>query len=103
LTPVVFWTGPPLVGELDDQPVVLGYPTPAELTFRVGSESDTVAAILGSTRAAVLRLLADQHTTSDIARTLGIIDGTATKISLRAYRPAHPTRRAARDWSRVAW
>jgi hypothetical protein len=103
LTPVVFWTGPPLVGELDDQPVVLGYPTPAELTFRVGSESDTVAAILGSTRAAVLRLLADEHTTSDIARTLGIIDGTATKISLRAYRPAHPTRRAARDWSRVAW
>jgi hypothetical protein len=32
-----------------------------------------------------------------------IIDETATKISLRAYRPAHPTRRAARDWSRVAW
>jgi hypothetical protein len=54
-TPVVFWTGPPLVGELDDQPVVLAYPAPAGLTFRVGSESDTLAAVLGSTRAAVLR------------------------------------------------
>ena len=83
LTPVVFWTGPPLVGELGDQPVVLAYPAPTELTFRVGSESDTLAAILGSTRAAVLRLLAEQHTTGDIARTLG---------SVRRRRPNTPRR-----------
>jgi hypothetical protein len=55
LTPVVFWTGPWLVGELGDQPVVLAYPAPAGLTFRVGNESNTLAAVLGSTRAAVLR------------------------------------------------
>jgi DNA-binding transcriptional ArsR family regulator len=79
LTPVVFWTGPPLVGELGDQPVVLAYPAPAELTFRVGSESDTLAAILGSTRAAVLRLLADEHTTGDVARTLGISAASASE------------------------
>jgi DNA-binding transcriptional ArsR family regulator len=88
LTPVVFWTGPPLVGELGDQPVVIAYPAPAELTFRVGSESDTLAAILGSTRAAVLRLLADEHTTGDIARTLGISPASASEhtSALRAAR-----------------
>ena len=88
LTPVVFWTGPPLVGELGDQPVVLAYPAPAELTFRVGSESDTLAAILGSTRAAALPLLADEHTTGDIARTLGISPASASEhaSALRAAR-----------------
>jgi DNA-binding transcriptional ArsR family regulator len=88
LTPVVFWTGPPLVGELGDQPVVLAYPAPAELTFRVGSESDTLAAIFGSTRAAVLRLLTDEHTTGDIARTLGISPTSASEhtSALRAAR-----------------
>nr|WP_204079058.1 helix-turn-helix domain-containing protein [Mycobacterium riyadhense] len=88
LTPVVFWTGPPLVGDLGDHPVVLAYPAPAELTFRVGSESDTLAAILGSTRAAVLRLLADEHTTGDVARTLGISPASASEhtAALRAAR-----------------
>ena len=88
LTPVVFWTGPPLVGELGDQPVVLAYPAPAELTFRVGSESEPLAAILGSTRAAVLRLLADEHTTGDVARTLGISPASASEhtSALRAAR-----------------
>jgi DNA-binding transcriptional ArsR family regulator len=88
LTPVVFWTGPPLVGELGDQPVVLAYPAPAELSFRAGSESDTLAAILGSTRAAVLRLLADEHTTGDVARTLGIGPASASEhtSALRAAR-----------------
>lgn len=88
LTSVVFWTGPPLVGDLGDQPVVLAYPAPAELTFRVGSESDTLAAILGSTRAAVLRFLADEHTTGDVARTLGISPASASEhtAALRAAR-----------------
>jgi DNA-binding transcriptional ArsR family regulator len=88
LTPVVFWTGPPLVGELGDLPVVLGYPAPAELTFRVGSESEPLAAVLGSTRAAVLRALSDEHTTGDIARTLGISPASASEhtSALRAAR-----------------
>ena len=72
LTPVVFWTGPPLVGELGDQPVVLAYPAPAELTFRVGSESDTLAAILGSTRAAVLRLSSDIATNPRYQSSVGV-------------------------------
>src|SRR5262245_18590664 len=65
ITPTVFWTGPPLVGELPDQPVLLAYPAPAMLSIRVGAESDSLAAILGTTRAAVLRLLSTEHTTGD--------------------------------------
>jgi hypothetical protein len=56
ITPTSFWTGPPLVGELPEQPVLLAYPAPAVLGIRVGAESDSLAAIPGATRAAVLRL-----------------------------------------------
>lgn len=79
LTPSVFWAGPPLVGELDDQPVVLAYPAPIDLTLNIDSESDPLAAILGSTRAAVLRALTQQHTTGDIARELGISPASASE------------------------
>jgi DNA-binding transcriptional ArsR family regulator len=88
ITPTAFWTGPPLVGELPDQPVLLAYPAPAELSIRVGAGSDSLAAILGGTRAAVLRLLATEHTTGDIARQLGISAASASEHSaaLRAAR-----------------
>ena len=81
ITPTVFWTGPPLVGELPEQPVLLAYPAPAELAIRVGAESDTLAAILGTTRAAVLRLLAAEHTTGGIARERGISAASASEHS----------------------
>jgi DNA-binding transcriptional ArsR family regulator len=88
ITPTAFWTGPPLVGELRDQPVLLAYPAPAVLSIRVGAESDSLAAILGATRAAVLRLLSTEHTTGDIARQLGISAASASEHSaaLRAAR-----------------
>jgi DNA-binding transcriptional ArsR family regulator len=88
ITPTAFWTGPPLVGELPDQPVLLAYPAPAELSIRVGAESDSLAAILGATRAAVLRVLSTEHTTGDIARQLGISTPSASEHSaaLRAAR-----------------
>ncbi|OAT68243.1 hypothetical protein AWB85_09310 [Mycobacteroides immunogenum] len=79
LTPAVFWAGAPLVGELDDQPVVLAYPASADLSIRVGDETDPLAAILGSTRATVLRMLTDEHTTSDIARLLGMSPASASE------------------------
>ncbi|TCC44911.1 transcriptional regulator [Kribbella capetownensis] len=87
ITPTAFWTGPPLVGELPDQPVLLAYPAPAELSIRVGAESDSLAAILGVTRAAVLRLLSTEHTTGDIARELGISAASASEHS-RSLRQA---------------
>jgi len=88
ITPIAFWTGPPLVGELPDQPVLLAYPAPAVLSIHVGAESDSLAAILGATRAAVLRLLSTEHTTGDIARRLGISAASASEHSaaLRAAR-----------------
>jgi DNA-binding transcriptional ArsR family regulator len=88
ITPTAFWTGPPLVGELPEQPVLLAYPTPAIRSIRVGSESDSLAAILGATRAAVLRLLSTEHTTGDVARQLGISAASASAHSaaLRAAR-----------------
>ncbi len=88
VTPTAFWTGPPLLGELPDQPVLLAYPAPTTLTLRVGTESDSLVAILGTTRAAVLRLLAVEHTTGDIARQLGISAASASEhaAALRAAR-----------------
>lgn len=88
ITPTAFWTGPPLVGELPDQPVLLAYPAPAGLGLRAGTESDPLAAILGATRAAVLRLLSTEHTTGDVARQLGISAASVSEHSsaLRAAR-----------------
>jgi DNA-binding transcriptional ArsR family regulator len=88
ITPTAFWTGPPLVGELPDQPVLLSYPAPPALSIRAGTEPDSLAAILGATRAAVLRLLSTEHTTGDVARQLGISAASASEHSaaLRAAR-----------------
>ena len=88
ITPTAFWTGPPLVGELPEQPVLLAYPAPATLSVRIGAESDSLAAILGTTRAAVLRLLSTEHTTGDIAQQLAISAASASEHSaaLRAAR-----------------
>lgn len=94
LTPSVFWAGPPLVGELGDHPVVLAYPAPIDLTLCVGTESDPLATILGSTRAAVLRVLSEEHTTGDIARDLGISPASASEhtSALRQARLVHSRR-----------
>lgn len=94
LTPAVFWAESPLVGELGDQPVILAYPTATDLTIRIGTESDSLAAILGPTRAAVLRMLTGEHTTGDIARNLGISAASASEhaSALRYARLAHSRR-----------
>lgn len=88
LTPAAFWAGPALIGGFPDRPVLLAYPTPAALSIRVGDESDPLAAVLGETKAAVLRLLATEHTTTDIARGLGISAATASQhaTALRSAR-----------------
>ncbi len=88
VTPAAFWTGPPLLGDVPEQPVLLAYPAPTTLNLRVGTKSDSLAAILGTTRAAVLRLLAVEHTTGDVARQLGISAASASEhaAALRAAR-----------------
>jgi len=88
LTPAAFWSGPPLIGEVTEQPVVLAYPATANLSIRIGAESDTLAAVLGATRAAVLRLLISEYTTGEVAYHLGISPATASEhtAALRAAR-----------------
>ena len=60
----VAWTQPTLVYPLGR----LGWTAPAGTK----SHRDPLAAVLGTTRARVLRALADEHTTSGLARALGI-------------------------------
>jgi DNA-binding transcriptional ArsR family regulator len=43
-----------------------------------GNDRDPLAAVLGTTRARVLRALADEHTTSGLARALGISPASAS-------------------------
>ncbi|MEU4358893.1 ArsR/SmtB family transcription factor [Streptomyces virginiae] len=73
LMPSPFWTGRPLVAEHPEGPYVLLHPalTPLPLTSPapVGSPLD---ALLGRTRAAVLQLLVERRTTSELARDLDI-------------------------------
>ncbi|MGV9799692.1 ArsR/SmtB family transcription factor [Mycobacterium sp. NPDC003449] len=94
LTPAVFWAESPLVGELGDHPVVLAYPTPTDLSIKIGTETDSLAAILGTTRAAVLRMLTDEHTTGDLARNLGVSPASASAqaTALRQARLVHSRR-----------
>ncbi|MFB1048062.1 ArsR/SmtB family transcription factor [Streptomyces chrestomyceticus] len=81
LLPTFHWTGHPLVGDHPDQPVTVTYPagpgrplTPASTT----DPTDALAAVLGRTRAAILALLAEPHSTSALARRLGFSNATAS-------------------------
>lgn len=73
LQPSLFWTGPPLVACHDDGPAILIHPalTPLPL-LDSPTDRDHLAVLLGSTRAAVLRLLTGQHSTTGIARALQV-------------------------------
>ncbi|SCK21011.1 Helix-turn-helix domain-containing protein [Streptomyces sp. WMMB 714] len=79
LQPSLFWTGRPLVACHEGQPTVLVYPalTPVPL-LDAPTGRDHLAALLGSTRAAVLRLLTRQFTTTEAARELGISTASAS-------------------------
>lgn len=79
LAPTFHWTGHPLVCDLPalpDLPVVVTYPAgpgtplPADGVGRAGRPGDPragLAGVLGRTRFELLLLLADEHTTSDLA------------------------------------
>jgi DNA-binding transcriptional ArsR family regulator len=92
LAPSAVWAGPPLLaGGSPDEPTLLVYPshTPTAL-WADPADDDPLAGSLGSTRAAVLRLLAQPTATTDIARQLGISPASASEhaATLRAARLA---------------
>ncbi|MFD2079752.1 Helix-turn-helix domain-containing protein [Actinopolymorpha cephalotaxi] len=90
LMPTFHWTGHPLVCDLPalpDLPVVLTYaagqgtPLPTDGVGRTGPAGDAragLAEVLGRTRFGLLLLLADGHTTSDLARLLGVGNATVS-------------------------
>ncbi|MFJ6797617.1 ArsR/SmtB family transcription factor [Streptomyces sp. NPDC091268] len=76
LTPSPFWTGRPLLAEGPegpDGPAVLMYPalTPLPMVEQARARG-ALDALLGRTRAAVLQLLVEQRTTTELARDLDI-------------------------------
>ncbi|OIV37510.1 hypothetical protein BIV57_10655 [Mangrovactinospora gilvigrisea] len=81
LLPVGHWTGPVLVGANPDAPTILAYPArvAAPALPAPGGDGDPLAAVLGRTRAAALRLLASEHGTGELARRLGVSAASASE------------------------
>ncbi|GHE61477.1 putative regulatory protein [Streptomyces vinaceus] len=73
LMPSAFWTGRPLLADRPDGSHVLHYPAMSPLPLVAeGPAAGALDALLGRTRAAVLQLLVEQRTTSELARDLDI-------------------------------
>ncbi|MGW2629906.1 winged helix-turn-helix domain-containing protein [Streptomyces chattanoogensis] len=81
LVPTFHWTGRPLLSDLPGRPLYLTYPAgtglPLTPTGARGAD-DALSAVLGRTRVEILQRLADAHTTSDLARRLGVSNATAS-------------------------
>ncbi|GAB7035299.1 winged helix-turn-helix domain-containing protein [Streptomyces sp. NPDC021749] len=81
LLPTFHWTGPPLLADLPGRPLYVTYPAgPGVPLVPPGGYdgAEALAGVLGRTRAAILRVLAREHTTGDLARRLGISNATAS-------------------------
>jgi DNA-binding transcriptional ArsR family regulator len=79
LLPTFHWTGMPLAADLPGQPALLAYPAGPGLPVPLpGGHQDPLPAVLGQTRSHVLRLLADEHTTTGIAQLAGISPASAS-------------------------
>jgi DNA-binding transcriptional ArsR family regulator len=72
LLPSAFWTGRPMIGSHSDGSMLLLYPALTPLPLVDPSPGDALAALLGRTRAAILELLVEHRTTSELALRLGI-------------------------------
>ncbi|MEV0373430.1 winged helix-turn-helix domain-containing protein [Streptomyces sp. NPDC050636] len=81
LLPTFHWTGHPLIANLPDHPLGVTYPAGPGLPLSpagAGGTDDALAGVLGRTRVDILLLLAEEHTTSDLARRLRISNATAS-------------------------
>ncbi|MEU8784397.1 winged helix-turn-helix domain-containing protein [Streptomyces sp. NPDC048637] len=81
LLPTFHWTGHPLISDLPDRPVAVTYPAgpglPLSPAEAAGSD-EALAGVLGRTRFGILLLLAEEHTTSALARRLKVSNATAS-------------------------
>ncbi|NUR59997.1 MAG: helix-turn-helix transcriptional regulator [Catenulispora sp.] len=82
LLPTFHWTYEPLIGTWPDRPVLLVYPAgPGTPVPHTHTEGDPLADILGTSRARILRLLSNPHTTTELATNTGLSLGTASAHS----------------------
>jgi DNA-binding transcriptional ArsR family regulator len=81
LLPTFHWTGHPLISSRPGHPVVVTYPAGTGLPLsasETGDVEDALIGVLGRTRADILLLLADEHSTTDLARRLRVSNATAS-------------------------
>ncbi|MER6075738.1 ArsR family transcriptional regulator [Streptomyces sp. NPDC001817] len=79
LLPTFHWTGATLVGDHEDQPLLVVYPAgPGTPVLPAAVGEDALAPVLGSTRARTLRLLSDPLSTSELAANLAVSPGAAS-------------------------
>jgi DNA-binding transcriptional ArsR family regulator len=81
LVPSSFWTGQPLTCDHPDGSTALVYPssTPLPVISRAPDGNGPLAALLGSTRAAILTTVRDGRATTALARELGISAASASE------------------------
>ena len=72
LLPSALWTGRAMVTRHPDGSAVVVYPATTPLPLIDENAGDPLAELLGRTRAAVLGLALTQHTTTELARELGV-------------------------------
>ena len=72
LLPSVLWTGRPMIGANPDGSTVIVYPALTPLPLIAQAAGDPVGALVGHTRAAVLRLTGRERTTTELAAELGV-------------------------------
>ncbi|WP_435174851.1 ArsR family transcriptional regulator [Actinacidiphila sp. bgisy145] len=101
LLPSLLWTAGPLLAPQPEGPTLLVYPAVTPLPLQEAAATpDPLNALLGSTRAAMLRLLTAQHTTTGLAKALDISPAAAS-MQARTLRDARliTTRREGRSVS----
>ncbi|MFE1775278.1 ArsR/SmtB family transcription factor [Streptomyces sp. NPDC059008] len=81
LQPTFHWSGPPLIADLPGRPLYLTYPAGPGLPLTPAGADGTaeaLAEVLGRTRLEILLLLAAEHSTTGLARRLGVSNATAS-------------------------
>ncbi|MFG3508934.1 ArsR/SmtB family transcription factor [Streptomyces sp. NPDC047821] len=81
LVPTFHWTGHPLVADPPGHPPAVTYPAGPGVPLAPSGDTGTeeaLAGVLGRTRLDVLLLLADEHTTSGLARRLRVSNATVS-------------------------
>ncbi|WP_285633040.1 ArsR/SmtB family transcription factor [Actinoallomurus iriomotensis] len=79
LLPSPFWTGGPRTSVHPDGSMLLVYPALTPMPLIEPEDGDTLGALVGQTRADVLRVLTAPRTTTELAGTLGISGASASE------------------------